>query len=54
MINYEKSINFKLEGSFDMTLKISEDFTKTVLGNKTENWMLSEEYDDNMNVIGYE
>lgn len=40
-INFDRSIAFKKELDSAMTIKISEDFTKTVLGSMEENYCLS-------------
>ena len=40
-IDFDRSIAFKNEPSLKMTIKISEDFTKTVLGSMEENYCLS-------------
>ena len=45
-IDFERSISFRNEPSMDMTIKISEDFTKCVLGSMDENYMLTNKIKD--------
>jgi len=40
-IDFKKSIAYRKEASESMVVKISEDFTKCVLGSMEENYMLT-------------
>ena len=46
-IDYRRCLIFKNEVTMSMEVKISEDFTKVVVGNMTENYMLKEVRDEN-------
>ena len=50
VIDLRKSIAPKKEASESLIVKISEDFTKCVLGSMEENYMLTQSYDPNGNV----